>query len=420
MSSLKRTLLLLPLLALVAADAAPTKIVRLCLFESRERTAIVASPDSLERQALSLHNTLRRNYYSYNRAPLMKITLSGAGRDAVIKEIEPYPVPAAQLQRDAYVFQSLETVGDGAKATVRLKLTRFDEPVDVILPVGPEGQLLATRAKKFKKGDVITARFRGTDNTVYDLDAARAVVRGIYIKDADTVIDGKKFPGVLLDVSGEEVAFALPPAGQKNRTGDADVLTLCRKLKKGAPVRLTCDSERLNVIRTIEPDLTIYPVGKDDLLLEAPGIRLHMNLQPERGYAYGYFNPAPVNDADADLLAGFRDGNSGEERVQIPSDKRSKVYELVGNFAQRKQVDDDRQAIHDRMLRFTMGRPYDLKRVLPEVSDIALDLSARYRHEVGNTYSDIRLLLGKDVADQLQKRGREVRARGEIGNQWND
>lgn len=415
----QHALLFLPLLALIAADAAPTRVVRLCTMENRDRWAIVAHPDTLERQTLTLHNVFRRRYHG-NDSPLVKLTLSGTGRDASIKEIAPYSVPEAHLQRDTYVFQSAETVGEGAKATLRLKLTRFEAPVDVNIPLGPDAQWMQQRAGKFKKGDLVTARFKGLDNALYDLDVVRPLVRGIYLKDADTTIDNKKFPAILLDVDGEERAFALPPAGQKNRIGDTDVLTLTRKLKKGSPVRLTCDSERPGVIRAIEPDLTILPVGKDDLLLEVPGVALEMNLQPERGAAYARIRPAPGSDADADLLAGFQANRNRDERLEIPHEKRSQIYELLNRFARRKQIDDDQQAINDRLLRLTMGRAYDPKRIMPELVTIALELSTRYRHEVSNSYTDARILLGKDLATQLQARGRELRSRGDTGEGFED
>ncbi len=417
-----------------AADTKETLVVQLLGRDYQTHDLFVADAVTNERLTYRTDTLLRgKNVpYTFRRKSYLKITLSGEGQDRRIVDFEQYNPSALEQQPDIYVFQSAETESTGSKKTLRVKLKRFEFPIEATMHLTPDSEWLSNRITKLKPGAVVTTLFKGTGKslTITDLDSPRTVIRALYVKSADATLDGKKYPGAIFDVDGEEKAFAFPPAGQKSRPGDSEISAFTRKLKKGQPVCLTFDSERPDVIRSIDYNMVVELIEKNGMRITTAGIMLIARFYDRSTNVL--IEPAPVSNADLYLQSGMQqylyygpsgmtigpDGkpipnpNLGANDITTPRQKMQEITQMVNTFANREDSRGDARQIEARFRQYVATTAVDARKIEASLREAAILLSAKYTPVVTDAYRDARRMLDKDAA-KLESIGKIAREAGD-------
>jgi hypothetical protein len=362
----------------------------------------------------------------------LKITVTGQGPDRKITNFVHYAATDIEQQPDTYIFQSADMDTAGGKKTVLVKLTRFESPVEATFVLAADTEWMQNRISKLRPGTPVAAAMKRLNKTVTltDIDDARPVVRGLFVKDTDLRVDGKKQPAAIVEVNGESKTYLVPPVGQKPLPGDADVQAFVRKLKRGQAVCLSFDSERREVIRRIDNDLMYLPDPQDGICVVGAGVKIVARFN-SKARVNVRIEPSPVSNADLDLAAGLRklfrgDFNPGvtpdgkpipDTRPQLSQQEMNEIGRLVTSFPREDEVRADARLIEQHIRQYVAlnaaRNNADIRKIEAALAEATIQLGIKYGPGVTDSYRQARVLL-KDDAQRIESTGKLARAAGEF------
>lgn len=442
---IRRILILLVVVLLTpiahAADATETRVVR---YLGRDRTThdlFVADALTRERLNVPTDPNLRAKQLARRSdgTQLLKITISGEGSNRKITDLVPYSVPDVEQQADTYVFQSADIETNGGKKTVRVKLTRYEVPTEATFVLGSDTEWMQTRIGKLRSGTPVLVGMKRVGKTVIltDIDIAAPVVRGLFIKDTDVKVDGKKIPAAIFDVNGEEKTYLLPPAGQKLLPGDSDVQSFVRKLKRGQAACLSFDSDRPDVIRKIDPDLLLIPYWHSGIQVIGSGVKITADVDLMRANVFVRVEPSPVSNADLDLAVGLRKLAYGsfdpmqppapvpapgaapvpDPGPNVPMRELSEIMRLINSFPRDDEVRNDARQLEQHIRQYVAlnaaKNNADARKIEAALVEATIQLGIKYGPGVSDSYRQARVLL-KDQAEKVESMGKLSRAAGDF------
>jgi hypothetical protein len=370
-----------------------------------------------------------RNKYSslfMLRGELIDITVKPGGQATdMVTAVSKFSGPRELKSPKAFVFEGLAEQKVGQQMLSVVKLSRFGETKEAVIPNRPIGggkaapdPVLLERLKNVKTGDVVEVDLapgaaRGTF-TLVDVDTFREPQVGEFVKLDTLKENGKSLPAIVLNVNDDPQTIALP-SGSPLRPTDAAAVAMARKLKPGNYVRFTAREDGgHSTLRDLRIDGSMEPTYNNRYEFVSTFIRIQY-------YTYGadidvYYYPRAGRPDDQIIEKGLRQAlysSSEAGRLGLTGDQVQQFKKILET--RLEGVDSDDLMAREKMRWVKAYKAWNSARDETERAGIeqqmafaAQDVAGRWRKDIEGKFTILKSLLDTKQLEEVRKLGKKA------------